>query len=407
MDVFMKISTVLSVTKKCSCAVALSVVLCRAPVIAEDVLSNAIPADVGWYLHVDLPASETDGVASEFATGELVAQFVSLRSRLVRVPFIDNYDRELRGELSEERQKERAYWRRLLEKPAWWKLFAHEFIIAGRVEFGEQRRTWLGAFRVDAVESQAILGGLRELLYGLASLLPQTEIIDASATGSAGALCLYSDLNPNAEICVGSSGDHGETILISTSRFFLRQSMQLTNGTSSGLPYALNRSSSAALNRLQKRSRFLSSVMAGESANTPGFEFTVQPTMLFPDLVNRDPLLSSWEHLVAAGDFGSNGVDYQFDSDFPAGQEELERIFYRAFVQPIAESEMSSLLYRELTAIVPPTRDRLPTPNVHALVGAWTKWLSAGLGGLSVTHSLQCQKDGDRLSGQGQLQVKR
>ena len=179
---------------------------------AEDVLTDAVPADVSWYLHVDLRSSDSDdgtlseGVAS-LATGELAAQFVSLRSRLTGVKFVESFDSELHSELSEERQKERTYWRALLEEPAWWQLFAREFIIAGRVEFGEGRRAWLGAFRVEASERKGILDAFRELLFALASVIPQAEILEATATGADRSLCLYSDLNPGAEFCVGGSGE--------------------------------------------------------------------------------------------------------------------------------------------------------------------------------------------------------
>ena len=238
---------------------------------AEDVLTDAVPADVSWYLHVDLRSSDSDdgtlseGVAS-LATGELAAQFVSLRSRLTGVKFVESFDSELHSELSEERQKERTYWRALLEEPAWWQLFAREFIIAGRVEFGEGRRAWLGAFRVEASERKGILDAFRELLFALASVIPQAEILEATATGADRSLCLYSDLNPGAEFCVGGSG---ETVLITTSRFLLRQSLQLRSGTSSGLPYSLNRSPNAALDRLKVQSRFLAAVLAGDRKRTP------------------------------------------------------------------------------------------------------------------------------------------
>ena len=81
-----------------------------------------------------------------------------------------------------------------------------------------------------------------------------------------------------------------------------------------------------------------------------GFELMVKPSALFADELRDDPLLSDWNVLNVVGDFRKEGIQCYFDTDLPAGQEELERALYRAVVEPIERLRLGPILYREVKA---------------------------------------------------------
>ena len=239
------------------------------------------------------------------------------------------------------------------------------------------------------------------MLEAFAAIIPGTQLDVGQRDGSR-VTCLYRMFGPPLEFCV--AGGNG-LILVSTSRNLLRHSMQLLSGESSDVSFALSRaaevdaadvssSERSSLAWLSSRSRFLSA-HAGLPAGFPsaepelrsaaqaesigGFELMVKPSALFADVLRDDPLLSDWNSLNVAGDFRPEGIRCYFDTDLPAGQEELERALYRALVEPIERLRLGPILYREVEALLPAEEDELEPPEVTVLVRELAKWLKSGI----------------------------
>ena len=137
-----------------------------------------------------------------------------------------------------------------------------------------------------------------------------------------------------------------------------------------------------------------------------GCEFSCNPAALFPDLIGADPLLASWDEFVAAGEMNADGVSYVCDSRFPAGREELERVFYRSFIQPVAQDELAGLIYREFAVVLPLRKKQLTNPAVTLFLKACSDWVESGFGAVEIEHSFEAERDGATLRGRGNLRAK-
>ncbi len=341
------------------------------------VLSRAVPSDVSLYFHARLPADSVDGASALVEVGRALstASFIA--------PFASYLDEVVLARKRRALDPELEYWRKLLEKRAWWRLFRGEFFLAGRVEIF--RRAWLMGFRVAPGECELFLSTMRELLEAFAAIIPGSQLDVGQRDGSR-VTCLYRMFGPSREFCV--AGGNG-LILVSTSRNLLRHSMQLLSGESSDVSFALSlaaevdaadvsSSERASLAWLASRSRFLA-LPTTDQASVAGFELMVKPSALFADVLRDDPLLSDWNSLNVAGDFRQEGIRCYFDTDLPAGQEELERALYRALVEPIERLRLGPILYREVEALLPRQEEELEPPEVTVLVRELAKWLKSGI----------------------------
>ena len=362
----------------------------------------AVPSGVSWYLRVRV---QSDGQASDaIKAGALGVAVRALKDELTGVAFIEDFDAENREKpLSVEVRRERSYVKGLLEVVPWWKLVAEEVVLAGRLEpFGG--RTWLAVCRVSAKDRDILLEGIQKTLFALSAIVPNLQL-DVAKHKRVETTCLYNVESPRPlEFCIGGRDD---LLLISTSRYFLRHALQLLDGEGSDLPYSLARSLGTGQKRLAERSEFFRSVInpSGEGGAT-GFEFHCKPASLFPDLIGSDPLLSSWDDFSAVGDFSTDGIAYACDSQFPAGQEELERVFYRSFVQPAKENDLAPLLYRETAALVPGRGTSVSGREMLGVLAGWAGWLQRGFGAVELEHSFQASREGGTLRGHGELRIK-
>ena len=361
-------------------------------VLSEPDLSQAVPSDVSLYFHARMPTDSVDG-ASALALVE-VGRALSTASFIA--PFASYLDEVVLARKRRALEPELEYWRKLLESRSWWRLFRHEFFLAGRFEVF--RRAWLMGFRVAPEDCEPFLSTMHEMLEAFAAIIPGSELDVGQRDGSRIA-CLYRMFDPSlVEFCV--AGGDG-LILVSTSRSLLRHSMQLLSGESSDVSFALSRaaevnaadvwsSERSSLAWLSSQSRFLSAHAglpsaepvlrsAAQAESVAGFELMVKPLALFADVLGDDPLLSDWKSLNVAGDFRKEGIRCYFDTDLPAGQEELERALYRALVEPIERLRLGPILYREVEALLPRQEEELEPPEVTVLVRELAKWLKSGI----------------------------
>ena len=353
-------------------------------------LSQAVPSDVTFYFHTQVPSFSTHEDSSQLEGVARPRQALAeLREALARSSFITRYAAYLDEVLgATERlalEPELQHWRELLETKPWWKLVRNEFFLAGRVEAGQ--RVWLAGFRVTSSERDFFLASFRELLASFAAILFASELEIGQRRG-VNVTCLYSLLDPSLEVCAAG---HGDIVLLSTSRGFLRQSLQLFEDESSSVSFGLRRASGqnwpsdGSLEWLAARSKFLENQIRLRGPNgksMAGFELMVKPQELFPRLVRDDPLLEDWKSLTAAGEFHKTGVRCYFYTDLPAGQEELERVIYRAVFQPIQDLDIGPILFREVRALVPKDPEELDSLEVKVLLRELARWLKNGLSAL-------------------------
>lgn len=356
-------------------------------------LDRAVPSDVGLYFHARMPID---------STGESVSALAEVRRALSTAGFMAPFARYLdEVVLAKERRAldpELEYWRQFLEERAWWRLFESEFFLVGRLEFklpeeGIYRRAWMMGFRVAPRERELFLSMFRELFEAFAAVVPGSELDEGRRDGSR-VTCLYNLLPPSREICTAA---HGGVVLVSTSRSLLRQSLQLLSGETTEVSFRLRRASelervkgdapsSGPLSWLSAQSDFFRAHVAfpkddvKDERSVAGFELMVKPRALFADLLLDDPLLSDWKSLNVAGDFRGTGLRCFFDTDLQAGQEELERVLYRALVEPIEEPRLAPVLYREVGVLLPRESEELEPPEVTVLMRELARWLKNGFG---------------------------
>ncbi len=185
------------------------------PVLSQPVLSQAVPSDVSLYFHARMPADSVGGASALVEVGRALstASFIA--------PFASYLDEVILARKRRALDPELEYWRKLLEKRAWWRLFRREFFLAGRLEIS--RRAWLMGFRVAPGECELFLSTMREMLQAFGAIIPGSELSVGQRDGLR-ITCLYRLFDPSLEFCV--AGGDG-LILVSTSRSLLRHSMQL------------------------------------------------------------------------------------------------------------------------------------------------------------------------------------
>ncbi len=233
-------------------------------------LSRAVPSDVTLYFHVQIPAVSppTEGLCQALSDVRGALSGASFIPRLAA--YLDEAVAANKRHLLD---PELEYWRELLEENSWWKLFRNEFFLAGRLEI--DRRAWLLGFRVSAAERELFLSRFRELLKAFVAILPASELDVGQRRGSS-VTCLYSLIQPSHEFCAAGRDD---IVLLSTSRRFLRQAIQLLEGESSDVPFDLGRtagvgrlaslsSARESVEWLSARSRFLRSRIGPPESRT-------------------------------------------------------------------------------------------------------------------------------------------
>lgn len=214
------------------------------PLRGNDSLGRIVPSDAAFYFHYSLDAEGPltarlqmlrralvesgmvrafrDRLDSSYVEGKVALE--KRAAQEVRKPVKERMAKEIEAISAEilRRDLDSLEWDRILGRLQVWDLISREGILAARVQPGwgqaPGRRQWLLAFRVGTpMERRARLNELREVLTGLAAVLPDVEMLSSQRRGSE-VVVLYNIFDPSEELCIAGADD---LVLLTTARGLL------------------------------------------------------------------------------------------------------------------------------------------------------------------------------------------